>query len=65
MSEWVLREATPDDADALAALVREAFEEYRDRLRPPSGAHNETGDGLRARRKIALVTCGTTIGTRR
>jgi ribosomal protein S18 acetylase RimI-like enzyme len=46
---WQLREATEADAESLAALVREAFEEYRGRLDPPSGAHGETPEGVRDR----------------
>lgn len=37
-----LREAVPEDAPVLAALVREAFEEYRGRLDPPSSAHDKS-----------------------
>src|SRR4051812_5376953 len=46
---WQLREATEADAGTLAALVREAFEEYRGRLDPPSGAHAETPQAVRDR----------------
>ena len=35
----VLREATQDDVPTLIALIHIAFEEYRGRLEPPSGAH--------------------------
>jgi ribosomal protein S18 acetylase RimI-like enzyme len=46
---WQLREATEADAGTLAALVREAFEDYRGRLDPPSGAHAETPQAVRER----------------
>ena len=36
------------DAALLAALVTTAFEEYRTTLVPPSSAHRETADSLRA-----------------
>src|SRR5205823_6288078 len=42
----VLREATQDDIPTLVALIRTAFEEYRGRLEPPSGAHRETPESL-------------------
>ena len=42
----VLREATPDDIPTLVALIRTAFEEYRGRLQPPSGAHRETAESI-------------------
>jgi GNAT superfamily N-acetyltransferase len=41
-----LREATADDLPTLLALVHGAFEEYRGRLDPPSGAHAETLETL-------------------
>ncbi len=41
-----LREATPEDAPLLLAIVQAAFEEYRGRLTPPSGAHSETEEKL-------------------
>lgn len=43
----VLREATAADISTLVMLVRTAFEDYRGRLDPPSGAHNETPETLR------------------
>jgi predicted N-acetyltransferase YhbS len=42
----VLREATHNDIPTLVALIRTAFEEYRGRLQPPSGAHRETAESL-------------------
>jgi GNAT superfamily N-acetyltransferase len=42
-----LREATADDVPTLLGLVHAAFEQYRDRLDPPSGAHHETEATLR------------------
>ena len=43
----VLREATAADIATLVTLVHTAFEEYRGRLDPPSGAHKETPETLR------------------
>jgi predicted N-acetyltransferase YhbS len=42
-----LRDATAADVPTLLALVHQAFEEYRGRLDPPSGAHHETLETLR------------------
>src|SRR2546427_12653065 len=38
----ILRAATSDDIPTLVTLIHTAFEEYRGRLEPPSGAHRET-----------------------
>lgn len=38
----VVRVATLDDAPPLLELIHAAFEQYRGRLDPPSGAHTET-----------------------
>jgi ribosomal protein S18 acetylase RimI-like enzyme len=43
----VLREATAADIPTLVTLVHTAFEDYRGRLDPPSGAHNETAETFR------------------
>src|SRR4030095_12246319 len=42
----VLREATYDDIPTLVSLIHTAFEEYRGRLEPPSGAHRETAQSI-------------------
>jgi GNAT superfamily N-acetyltransferase len=42
----VLQEATYDDIPTLVALIHTAFEEYRGRLAPPSGAHRETAQSI-------------------
>ena len=47
MSDIVLREATDADLPPLVVVLKEAFEEYRDQLDPPSGAHTESVDKLR------------------
>lgn len=42
------RIAAAEDAPELTRIVHGAFEEYRDRLDPPSGAHNESSDKIRS-----------------
>ncbi|MFI4999613.1 MAG: GNAT family N-acetyltransferase [Reyranellales bacterium] len=44
----VLRAATVADAPALAATIAAAFEQYRGKLKPESGAFRETADGIAA-----------------
>jgi ribosomal protein S18 acetylase RimI-like enzyme len=53
VGDWLVREATEGEAEALAALLRAAFEEYRGRLDPPSGAHAETAETVRGHLKTA------------
>ena len=55
MSELILREATIDDAPAITAVLMAAFEEYRGRLEPPSGAHGETVEKVREKMWAARV----------
>ena len=55
MSELTLREATVDDALAITAVLIAAFEEYRGRLDPPSGAHRETVEKVREKMWSARV----------
>jgi GNAT superfamily N-acetyltransferase len=47
MQDLVLREATNADIPTIVALVHAAFEEYRGKLDPPSGAHRETEGTVR------------------
>jgi len=42
-----LRDATVEDIPALVAVLHAGFEEYRGRLDPPSGVHNETAETIR------------------
>lgn len=64
----VLRHATVADAPAIAATIAAAFEQYRGRLQPESGAFRETAaaiageleggsDGIVAERNGALIGC--------
>ncbi|NMO16286.1 GNAT family N-acetyltransferase [Pyxidicoccus fallax] len=43
----MIREAVSEDASLLARLLRDAFEEYRGRLEPPSSAHGKTEEVVR------------------
>ena len=42
----VLRAGTPADAPAIAATIAAAFEQYRGKLKPESGAFRETAKGI-------------------
>jgi predicted N-acetyltransferase YhbS len=60
MDNLQLCEATDKDIPILVTVLRTAFEEYRDRLDPPSGAHSETVEKVRqklttARAVVAVV----------
>jgi ribosomal protein S18 acetylase RimI-like enzyme len=62
VSNWQLSEATAEDADTIAGLVHTAFEEYRARLDPPSGAHAETAATVREKMKSAAVVLACAAG---
>jgi GNAT superfamily N-acetyltransferase len=66
MSSLTLREATADEALAIVAVLRDAFEEYRGRLDPPSGAHAETvekiHDAMRGARVVLALEGGAIAG---
>ena len=49
MTTPTLRDATLDDAPLMTELILTAFEDHRGKLMPPSGAHNETPDKIRAK----------------
>src|SRR5258708_2581761 len=55
MRDLLLREATDADVATIVALIRSAFEEYRGKLDPPSGAHQETEDNVRQKMASARV----------
>jgi ribosomal protein S18 acetylase RimI-like enzyme len=44
----ILRAATAADAAAIAATIAAAFEQYRGKLEPESGAFQETAEGIAA-----------------
>ena len=62
-----LREAFDNDIPLLLQLIRAAFEEYRDKLDPPSGVFMETEQSLRAlltREHAVLATLnGVPVGS--
>jgi ribosomal protein S18 acetylase RimI-like enzyme len=53
VGDWLLREASDTDAEIVAAVIRAAFEEYRGRLDPPSGALAETAHTVREKMRTA------------
>lgn len=63
--EIIIRAASTADAPALAATIVAAFEQYRGRLTPESGALNETAAGITSelqRGAVAfLAECGSAI----
>jgi GNAT superfamily N-acetyltransferase len=62
MQDLVLREATDTEVALLVALIHAAFEEYRGRLDPPSGAHQETEEQLRRKMASARVVVALADG---
>lgn len=50
-----LLQATVDDIPNLLKVLHAAFEEYRGKLDPPSGAHDETIDTLREKLKTGYA----------
>ncbi len=53
MGDWLLQEASEADTETIAAVIRAAFEEYRGRLDPPSGALAETAETVREKLRAA------------
>ena len=45
----ITREGTQSDAPAILSLIHQAFKQYEGKLDPPSGAHKETIDTIKAR----------------
>jgi ribosomal protein S18 acetylase RimI-like enzyme len=62
VGDWLLREAGEADAEAIAAVIRAAFEEYRGRLDPPSGALAETADTVREKMRTAQAVLALADG---
>jgi ribosomal protein S18 acetylase RimI-like enzyme len=59
--DLILRQATQADVAVIVNLIRQAFEEYRGRLDPPSGAHEETEERVRlkmASSQVVVVLAG-------
>jgi len=51
----VIRAARPDEAAAIVALIQRAFGQYRGKLRPESGALQETPETIRAVMKTGTI----------
>jgi ribosomal protein S18 acetylase RimI-like enzyme len=66
MGEVTLREAANADLPALVAVLKAAFEEYRGRLDPPSGAHDESAakvrEVLRTSRAVLALSGDEIVG---
>ena len=52
-NKFSLREATLEDVPSLVTVIHESFEEYRGRLDPPSGAHDESEESIRQKMTAA------------
>jgi predicted N-acetyltransferase YhbS len=51
----LIRAARPDEAEAIVALIQRAFGAYRGKLRPESGALQETPETIRAVMKTGTI----------
>ena len=49
LMSFTLHDATLDDAALVTSLIHHGFEEYKDTLYPPSGAHKETVETIAAK----------------
>lgn len=49
MTPLKLRQASLDEAPLMTTLILTAFEDHRGKIDPPSGAHNETPEKIRAK----------------
>jgi predicted N-acetyltransferase YhbS len=49
MNDITLRTATVADIPAIVAIIHAAFQEYAGAIDPPSGAHNESAEKIRAK----------------
>jgi N-acetylglutamate synthase-like GNAT family acetyltransferase len=58
----LIRAARPDEADAIVALIQRAFGEYRGKLRPESGALQETPETIRAVMKTGTILLAERAG---
>jgi ribosomal protein S18 acetylase RimI-like enzyme len=53
MDQVSLRQAAAQDIPALVTVIHAGFEEYRGRLDPPSGAHDESEETVRQKLTVA------------
>jgi N-acetylglutamate synthase-like GNAT family acetyltransferase len=51
----LIRSARPEEAEAIVALLQRAFGQYRGKLRPESGALQETAETIRAVMKAGTI----------
>ena len=59
---FLIRAASPDEAEAIVALIQRAFGEYRGKLRPESGALQETPETIRAVMKTGTILLAERAG---
>jgi GNAT superfamily N-acetyltransferase len=58
----LIRAARPEEAEAIVALLQRAFGDYRGKLRPESGALQETPETIRAAIKTGTILLGERAG---
>ena len=58
----LIRAARPDEAEAIVALLQRAFGQYRGKLRPESGALQETPETIRAVMKAGTILLAERAG---
>ncbi len=58
----LIRSARPDEAKAIVALLQRAFGQYRGKLRPESGALQETPETIRAVMKAGTILLAERAG---
>ena len=59
---FLIRAARADEAEAIVALIQRAFGEYRGKLRPESGALQETPETIRAVMKTGTILLAERAG---
>jgi N-acetylglutamate synthase-like GNAT family acetyltransferase len=59
---FLIRAARPDEAEAIVALIQRAFGAYRGKLRPESGALQETPETIRAVMKTGTILLAERAG---
>ena len=59
---FLIRAARPDEAEAIVALIQRAFGQYRGKLRPESGALQETPETIRAVMKTGTILLAERAG---
>jgi predicted N-acetyltransferase YhbS len=59
MQDVIVRQATSEEIPALVAVIHAGFEEYRERLNPPSGAHKDTIESVQ--KKLMTASAGIAI----